>query len=189
MSSALLPQRHAGAYAERPAEREGWLDRAAHQVRGVVVRRARRRQQWGRLIAEVAECGRALDGVSDAVLRRTAAELGERLRREGFAQELVTRVFALVREAAERAIGLRHYDVQLVGGAVLLGGAVAEMETGEGKTLTATLAASAAALAGWPVHVVTVNDYLARRDAEWMGSIYRALGLSVGLVVHGLGGD
>ena len=189
MSSAVRPPLHAGAYAERPVEREGWLDRAAHEVRGVLVRRTRRRQQWGRLISEVAEFGRSLDGAPDAMLRRTAAELGERLRREGFRQELVTRVFALVREAAERAVGLRHFDVQLVGGAVLLGGAVAEMETGEGKTLTATLAASAAALAGWPVHIVTVNDYLARRDAYWMGAVYRALGLSVGLVVHGLGPD
>lgn len=189
MSSALLPPVSSGAYPERAIGREGWLDRAAHQVRGIVVRRARRRRQWAALVTEVAECGRALDGVPDVVLRRSAAELGERLRREGFRPELVTRVFALVREAAERAVGLRHYDVQLIGGAVLLGGAVAEMETGEGKTLAATLAASAAALAGWPVHIVTVNDYLARRDADWMGPIYRALGLSVGLVVHGLGGD
>jgi preprotein translocase subunit SecA len=185
MSSALLPP-IASAYAEREIEQDGWLERTVHHARGLYLRHARRKPEWGRLVAEVAECGRALDGVSDAVLRRSAAELGERLRREGFAPELVTRVFALVREAADRTIGLRHYDVQLIGGAILLDGAVAEMETGEGKTLTATLSASAAALAGWPVHIVTVNDYLARRDAEWMGPIYRALGLSVGLVVHGL---
>jgi len=188
MSSTILPPITASAYAERAPHEEKWLDRVAHEIRGVFVRRARRRQQWADLIARVAEHGRAFDGVADVVLRRTAAELGERLRREGFEPELITRVFALVREAAERAIGLRHHDVQLIGGAVLLSGAVAEMETGEGKTLTATLAASAAALAGWPVHIVTVNDYLAQRDAEWMGPIYRALGLSVGLVIHGQGG-
>ena len=184
-NSALLPP-IASAYAEREASPDGWLERTVHQARGVLVRHARRRPQWGRLVTEIAECSRALDGVTDAMLRRSASELGERLRREGFRQELITRVFALVREAADRTIGLRHYDVQMIGGAILLDGAVAEMETGEGKTLTATLAASAAALAGWPVHIVTVNDYLARRDAEWMGPIYRALGLSVGLVVHGL---
>jgi preprotein translocase subunit SecA len=189
MSSALLPPLFSSAYAERATGPEKWLDRAVHEVRGIVVRRSSRRRQWSDLVTEVAECGRALDGVPDTVLRRSAAELGERLRREGFRHELVTRVFALVREAAERAIGMRHYDVQLIGGAILLDGAVAEMETGEGKTLAATLAAAAAALAGWPVHIVTVNDYLARRDADWMGPIYRALGLSVGLVVHGLSND
>jgi preprotein translocase subunit SecA len=185
MSSALLPPIRS-AYAEREREQDGWLERAVHQGHGLYLRHARRKPEWGRLVAEVAECGRALDGVADAVLRRSAAELGERLRREGFVPELIHRVFALVREAADRTIGLRHYDVQLIGGAILLDGAIAEMETGEGKTLTATLSASAAALAGWPVHIVTVNDYLAKRDAEWMGPIYRALGLSVGLVVHGL---
>src|SRR5438445_197706 len=186
--SALLPP-ISSAYAERESERDGWIERAVHRARGVAVRHRRRAPQWGRLVAEIADCSRALDGVTDAMLRRSASELGERLRREGFRGELITRVFALVREAADRTIGQRHYDVQMIGGAVLLDGAVAEMETGEGKTLTATLAASAAALAGWPVHIVTVNDYLAKRDAEWMGPIYRALGLRVGLVVHGLAPD
>ena len=186
--SALLPP-ISSAYAERESERDGWIERAVHRARGVAVRHARRAPQWGRLVAEIADCSRALDGVTDAMLRRSASELGEHLRREGFRGELITRVFALVREAADRTIGQRHYDVQMIGGAVLLDGAVAEMETGEGKTLTATLAASAAALAGWPVHIVTVNDYLAKRDAEWMGPIYRALGLRVGLVVHGLAPD
>src|SRR2546430_9698029 len=186
--SALLPPISA-AYAEREAERDGWIERAVHRARGVAVRHRRRAPQWGRLVAEIADCSRALDGVTDAMLRRSACELRERLRREGFREELITRVFALVREAADRTIGQRHYDVQMIGGAVLLDGAVAEMETGEGKTLTAALAASAAALAGWPVHIVTVNDYLAKRDAEWMGPIYRALGLRVGLVVHGLAPD
>src|SRR2546428_14029643 len=180
----LLPAISA-AYAERESERAGWIERAVRRARGVAVRHARRAPQWGRLVAEIADCSRALDGVTDAMLRRSASELGERLRREGFRGELITRVFALVREAADRTIGQRHYDVQMIGGAVLLDGAVAEMETGEGKTLTATLAASAAALAGWPVPIVTVNDYLAKRDAEWMGPIYPALGLRGGLVVHG----
>ncbi len=94
--------------------------------------------------------------------------------------------FALVREAARRTLNMPHFDVQLVGGLVLLKGMVAEMETGEGKTLAATLPACTSALAGVPVHIVTVNDYLATRDAEWMGPIYRTLGLSVGTIIHGM---
>ncbi|MDR1604352.1 MAG: preprotein translocase subunit SecA [Gracilibacteraceae bacterium] len=99
---------------------------------------------------------------------------------------LLPETFALVREAAERALGLRHYDVQLIGGMVLHDGRIAEMKTGEGKTLVATLPVCLNALSGEGVHVVTVNDYLARRDAEWMGQVYNMLGLSVGLVVHGM---
>ena len=101
--------------------------------------------------------------------------------------ELLPEAFALVREAGRRVLGMRHFDVQLKGGIVLHQGKIAEMRTGEGKTLVATLPAYLNALTGKGVHVVTVNDYLAKRDAEWMGQIYRFLGLSVGTVVHGLG--
>ena len=94
--------------------------------------------------------------------------------------------FALTRESSVRALGMRHFDVQLVGGMGLHKGMIAEMKTGEGKTLVATLPCVLNALEGKGVHVVTVNDYLARRDAEWMGRIYRALGLTTGCVVHGL---
>ena len=94
--------------------------------------------------------------------------------------------FALVREAGRRKLGMRHFDVQLIGGIVLHEGKIAEMKTGEGKTLVATLPAYLNALAGRGVHIVTVNDYLARRDAEWMCPIYRALGLTVGVIVHDL---
>src|SRR5512140_3546766 len=100
--------------------------------------------------------------------------------------ELMPEVFALVREASVRALGMRHFDVQLIGGAVLHSGKIAEMKTGEGKTLVATLPCVLNALAGRGVHVVTVNDYLARRDAEWMGRLYRYCGLSTGVIVHGL---
>ena len=92
----------------------------------------------------------------------------------------------MVREAGKRTLGQRHFDVQLIGGMVLHDGKIAEMKTGEGKTLVATLPVYLNALAGKGVHVVTVNDYLARRDAEWMGQIYRFLGLTVGVIVHGL---
>jgi preprotein translocase subunit SecA len=100
--------------------------------------------------------------------------------------DLVPEAFALVREASVRALGMRHFDVQLIGGLVLHQGKIAEMKTGEGKTLAATLAVYLNSLTGKGVHVVTVNDYLARRDSEWMGEIYKFLGLSVGVIVHDL---
>ncbi|MDX1710875.1 MAG: preprotein translocase subunit SecA, partial [Rhodovibrionaceae bacterium] len=100
--------------------------------------------------------------------------------------ELLVDAFATVREAAKRTLGQRHFDVQLVGGVTLHRGQIAEMKTGEGKTLVATLPVYLNALSGKGVHVVTVNDYLAQRDAEWMGEIYRFLGLEVGCIVHGM---
>jgi preprotein translocase subunit SecA len=139
-----------------------------------------------RLVRAVAASGSSLADLGEAELRGIADDLRHRLRREGFRAEVVARTFALVREITRRTVGMRHFDVQVMGGWVLLHGMVAEMETGEGKTLTATLPACTAALAGLPVHIVTVNDYLARRDAEWMRPIYQALGLTVGTVTHGL---
>ena len=103
--------------------------------------------------------------------------------------DILVPAFATVREAAKRTLGQRHFDVQLIGGMVLHEGGIAEMKTGEGKTLVATLPVYLNALAGKGVHVVTVNDYLARRDAEWMGRIYGFLGLTVGVIVHGLDDD
>jgi preprotein translocase subunit SecA len=160
------------------------------RLTGAVARQVRARsRRWDRLIGPVASHGRALDSLDDQKLREQAEDLRLRLRREGFSDDLVARSFALVREAARRTIGERHFDVQLMGGWVLLCGMVAEMQTGEGKTLTATLAACTAALAGIPVQIVTVNDYLAQRDADWMGPIYRALGLTVGLIAHGMNSE
>ncbi|MGH9730172.1 MAG: preprotein translocase subunit SecA, partial [Candidatus Acidiferrales bacterium] len=104
---------------------------------------------------------------------------------DAFAPVLVP-AFALAREAGRRKLGMRHFDVQLIGGMVLHDGKIAEMKTGEGKTLVATLPAYLNALAGRGVHIVTVNDYLARRDAEWMSPIYKTLGLTVGVIVHDL---
>src|SRR5437868_13688668 len=101
-------------------------------------------------------------------------------------QDLLPEAFAVCREAGRRTLNMRHFDVQLVGGMVLHEGRIAEMKTGEGKTLVATLPVYLNALEGKGVHVVTVNDYLARRDAGWMGQIYNFLGLSVGCIVHGL---
>ncbi len=100
--------------------------------------------------------------------------------------EILPEAFAVVREAGRRTVGMRHFDVQMIGGMALHQGKIAEMKTGEGKTLVATLPCYLNALAGHGVHVVTVNDYLAKRDAEWMGKIYGFLGLSVGVIVHDL---
>ena len=99
---------------------------------------------------------------------------------------MLPEAFAVCREASKRVLGMRHFDVQLIGGMVLHSGKIAEMKTGEGKTLVATLPVYLNALEGKGVHVVTVNDYLARRDAEWMGRLYNFLGLSVGVILHGL---
>jgi preprotein translocase subunit SecA len=120
--------------------------------------------------------------LEDAEIRGAADELRERARNGESLDDLLPETFALVREAARRTMSMRHFDVQLIGGMVLHDGAIAEMKTGEGKTLTATLAVVLNSLAGAGVHVVTVNDYLARRDAEWMGPIYEALGVSVGVL-------
>ncbi len=124
--------------------------------------------------------------LSDDELRGRTAAFRERLAKGETLDSLMVEAFATVREGAKRALGQRHFDVQLMGGMILHQGKIAEMKTGEGKTLVSTLAAYLNALPGKGVHIVTVNDYLARRDAEWMGQIYKRLGMTVGCVVHGL---
>ncbi|HEX4635812.1 MAG TPA: preprotein translocase subunit SecA [Rhizomicrobium sp.] len=124
--------------------------------------------------------------MSDAELAAMTPAFRERLEKGETLDDLLPEAFAVVREAAKRTLGQRHFDVQLVGGMVLHRGDISEMKTGEGKTLVATLPVYLNALAGEGVHVVTVNDYLAKRDSEWMGQIYRFLGMSVGVIVHGL---
>ena len=123
--------------------------------------------------------------LSDEELKAKTDEFRNRLKNGETLDDILPEAFATVREAAKRVLGQRHYDVQLIGGIVLHKGMIAEMKTGEGKTLVATLAAYLNALEGKGVHVVTVNDYLAKRDAEWMGQVYRFLGLSVDYIVHG----
>ena len=126
----------------------------------------------------------AISKLTDEELRGKTIEFKKKLADGYSLDELLPEAFAVVREAAKRTLGQRHYDVQLVGGIVLHRGQIAEMKTGEGKTLVATLAAYLNALEGKGVHIVTVNDYLARRDAEWMGQVYRFLGLSVDYIIH-----
>mgnify|MGYP000932896641 CR=1 FL=1 len=128
-------------------------------------------------------------GLTDDQLREKTFEFKERIARGESLDSLLPEAFAVCREGGKRALGMRHFDVQLIGGMVLHQGKIAEMKTGEGKTLVATLPAYLNALTGRGVHVVTVNDYLARRDSEWMGRLYRFLGLTVGVIVHGIDDD
>ena len=138
------------------------------------------------LVVEINELGPSLAALTDEQLRHKTVEFRERLDNGMEIEDLLPEAFAVVREASTRVLGMRHFDVQLIGGMVLHSGKIAEMKTGEGKTLVATLPVYLNALEGKGVHVVTVNDYLARRDAEWMGRLYKFLGLSVGVIQHDL---
>ena len=137
-------------------------------------------------ISAINDLERSLEALSDDELRAKTAEYRKRVADGETLEDLLVEAFAITREAAKRTLGQRHYDVQLVGGIVLHQGKIAEMATGEGKTLVATLPVYLNALEGKGVHVITVNDYLAQRDAAWMGEIYQFLGLTVGCIVHGL---
>jgi preprotein translocase subunit SecA len=167
-------------YPQREEEQvEGWVGRLGRVLMGAAQRRFKRRA--GRVFsitAAVAQHEAAMRVLDAGGLREQARELTRQLRRNGLQDPLVAQTFALVREAADRVLGMRHFDVQLVGGWVLVGGMVAEMETGEGKTLTATLPACTAALAGRAVHIITVNDYLVLRDHALMQPLYAALGIT-----------
>ena len=127
-----------------------------------------------------------LEALSDEALQARTTAFRKELDEGKTLDDILVPAFATVREAAKRTLGQRHFDVQLIGGMVLHEGDIAEMKTGEGKTLVATLSVYLNALAGRGVHVVTVNDYLARRDAAWMGQIYSFLGMTTGVIVHGL---
>jgi preprotein translocase subunit SecA len=175
------------AYPERHVPKEGWFDRHGVRLANPLLRRLRVRQCLKTTIVDqVAEHGLDLGRLSDSQITQRAKQLRDTLRRDGLSEDLVCRSFALVREVAHRTLAQRHYDVQIFGGWVLLNGCIAEMATGEGKTLTATLAAATVAMAGVPVHVITVNDYLTDRDAREMRPLYEMLGLTVGAVTHEL---
>ncbi|MBC2722300.1 MAG: preprotein translocase subunit SecA [Desulfosporosinus sp.] len=147
---------------------------------------AREIRKYRKRVAVINSFEPTIQALSDDELRGKTDEFRGRLERGESLDSLLPEAFAVVREAGRRVIEQRHYDVQLIGGMVLHDGRIAEMRTGEGKTLVATLPAYLNALTGKGVHVITVNDYLARRDSEWMGRIHQFLGLSVGLIVHGL---
>jgi preprotein translocase subunit SecA len=138
------------------------------------------------VVAAVGELEPAMRQLSDAELALKTIEFKERIAQGASLDDLLVEAFAVVREAGRRVLNMRHFDVQLMGGMVLHKGRIAEMKTGEGKTLVATLPCYLNALSGKGVHVVTVNDYLAKRDSEWMGRLYKFLGLHVGVIVHDL---
>jgi len=177
----------AGSRAEQQPASDSLLDRLYRRVTGLFNpgRRAGGSMAARRFADKVNSYSDEMAALDDEALRVRVVKIAFALRREGLKSQQVAHAFALVREIAHRELGQRHYDTQIIGGWLLLRGMVAEMPTGEGKTLTATLTAGTAALAGLPVHVLTVNDYLTARDAGEMAPIYRALGLSLGIVVHG----
>src|SRR5262245_12876116 len=184
----------ARAYPERAEHEPQWHDRIADWLTSRVARPIARviadpARKLAQILAHTEPCANEFAAASDAALIACALELKRSLRRAGFRIELAGRAFALVREVAHRKLGQRHFDVQLIGGWGLLQGKLVEMATGEGKTLTATLPACTAALGGVPVHVITVNDYLAKRDAEDMAPIYSFVGLTVGVVTAQMSAD
>jgi preprotein translocase subunit SecA len=182
---AMRPGLIAGRYPERDDRENGWFDHAFSVLQGRLTRLfIDRRTGLERVVARVDRWGESLTTLDDKQLADRLVDLRRQLRIQGLSASLGLCAFALIREMSWRTLGKRHYDVQLMGGWMLLQGRLAEMETGEGKTLTATLAAATAALAGIPVHVLTVNEYLVRRDVTAMGPLYRALGLTAGHVTQ-----
>ncbi|MBI4641704.1 MAG: preprotein translocase subunit SecA, partial [Candidatus Tectomicrobia bacterium] len=136
------------------------------------------------LVVRINELEPTMVALSDGQLRAKTDEFKRRLEEGETLDDLLCEAFAVAREAARRTLNMRHFDVQLIGGVVLNEGKIAEMKTGEGKTLVATLPVYLNSLTGEGVHIVTVNDYLARRDSEWMGKVYRFLGMTVGTIQH-----
>src|SRR5919109_2789969 len=153
--------------------------------RALRVGEAKKYRTYEQRVSRINDFEPEMELLEDDELRTAADELRERARNGEPLEDLLYETFALVREASRRTLGQRHFDVQLIGGMVLHDGAIAEMKTGEGKTLTATLPIVLNSFAKRGVHLVTVNDYLARRDAEWMGPIYQALGVSVAAIQEG----
>ena len=146
----------------------------------------RRIRSYQPRVSEINELEKELEALTDDALRARTGEFKKQIAEGASLDDILVPAFATVREAAKRTLGQRHFDVQLIGGMILHEGKISEMKTGEGKTLVATLPVYLNAVSGRGVHVVTVNDYLAKRDAEWMGQIYNFLGLTVGVIVHGL---
>ena len=183
--ATLRPGLRLGAYPEHLAADNGWLDVLFARISSFIG--ARLKWQDRRLqafVRDVERAGELLCGLDEEDFRRRIDAIRQVLRHDGLSGRHLAMAFAIVREAGSRTLGMRLYPVQIMAGRVLLDGRLAEMETGEGKTLMATLPASVAALAGVPVHVITVNDYLVARDAEQMSPLYSYLGLTVGMITE-----
>ncbi len=146
----------------------------------------RRIKEYKQRVQKINALEAEMQKLTDAELQNKTQEFKMRLAQGQTLEDILNEAFAVCREAGRRVLGMRHYDVQLIGGMILHEGCITEMKTGEGKTLVATLPVYLNALTGKGVHVVTVNDYLASRDADWMGRLYKFLGLSVGKILHGL---
>ena len=146
-------------------------------------------KKFTKLVAQINSFEKDMQSLSDDELGAKTQQFRERLDKEDSLESILPEAFAVVRETSQRVLGERHYDVQLIGGMVLNEGCISEMGTGEGKTLVATLPAYINALSGKGVHIVTVNDYLAKRDAEWMGKVFNFLGLEVGVAISGMSGE
>lgn len=155
-------------------------------IRNLLDDNAKDIKKMSKIVSQINELEDTISSLSDEELKGKTDYFKEKLANGASLEDILPEAFAVVREAGSRVLKMRHFDVQLIGGIVLHQGRIAEMKTGEGKTLVATLPAYLNALTGRGVHIITVNDYLARRDSEWMGQVYKFLGLSVGLIVHGL---
>lgn len=187
-SASLRPGVILGHYPQKASCENSRLDRIASQIEGSLRQLVPelKEKRFESFISLVDCHSEPLTAMNDDQLATVCRELKESLSASGLTDDSTAHCFALIREVAERTLGLRHFNTQLMGGWAMIKGKIAEMQTGEGKTLTATLPACTAALSGIPVHIITVNDYLAQRDSEWMGPIYKKLGLSVGLISEGL---
>jgi len=184
---SLKPGVSLGSYPQRQSDTSddleifvrGWIERGYSYLGGNRLSQAALARRVNRFQAALQDC-------NDEVFNTRLEELRAKLYRQGLRSALMIEAFALIREAAGRVLGMRHFDVQLHGGWLMMNGMLAEMQTGEGKTLTAALPACTAALAGIPVHVITANDYLAERDCELMRPLYQRLGLSASSVIDGM---
>lgn len=183
--SQLRPGLASGFYPERSETAASLVDNVFHAFCGYFRSNDLSDSHSKKILTRIHAYDHKFQQMSDADFKRKTSELRSQLHRKGLNNKLTAEAFALIRENSTRTLGMSHYDCQLLGAWIMVHGGLAEMETGEGKTLTATLAAATAALAGIPVHIVSVNDYLVKRDAEQMGPLFRALGLSVGTVITG----
>ncbi len=185
MFSSTIRQAANPFVSQKKKVASGWVDRLWHAYPAYYLHRLTQSPaSLGKIVVRVAAYSRQFGEDSDAVLQERLAALRLSLKKHGWDMDRAAQSFALVQECAARTLGMHHYPSQIIGGWVMLHGMIAEMDTGEGKTLTATLPVCTVALTGVPVHVITVNDYLARRDAEWMQPLYHSLGLSVAAIQH-----
>ncbi|MCP4044408.1 MAG: prepilin peptidase, partial [Gammaproteobacteria bacterium] len=183
----MQPGLLSGCYPEQADNTPGWIDQAGHRIQGTLMGLTTRGGiGLQRIATAIGQQGKNLDRLNTHELNTRVTKLRPQLRTSGLTLQTSIESFALIRETAARILGLRHYDTQLMAGWVMLHGQLAEMETGEGKTLAATLAAATAAFAGIPVHIITVNEYLVERDAKTMEPLFQALGLTVGFVTQAM---